>query len=126
MQKPNSFNDALKLAFDFEKLRSVRGKKETVAICGFCKGPHEEHSCKVGEEMREVWRHSKQKEWSYKVAKDLVRSFSMGESSHQGKFKTDGEKGCEAVVGSVKKNQCQWPMHQTSMLEEKTSEKQQP
>jgi len=58
MQKPTSLNDALRLAFDFEHVRRVSGKKEIVSTCGFCEGPHEESSCGVREEMRELWRQS--------------------------------------------------------------------
>ncbi|KAJ1415778.1 Retrotransposon gag domain [Sesbania bispinosa] len=108
MQKPNSLNDALKLAFGFEQLRSIRRKKEMVPTCGFCEGPHEENNCKVRERMRELRRQSEQKEGSdHKAAKDFVRSFSMGGSSGQGKIETD-----EGVVGSLKKNQCQCTKHQ--------------
>ncbi|TKY66771.1 14-3-3 protein epsilon [Spatholobus suberectus] len=112
MQKPNSLNDALRLAFGFQQLRSVRGKKGVVPTCGFCEGPHEERGCKVRKGMREVWRQSKQKEWSDGVAKDLVGSCSVGDSSGQGRVEMDeGGKGSEAIVGSVKKKQCQCSKH---------------
>ncbi|RHN61829.1 putative retrotransposon gag domain-containing protein [Medicago truncatula] len=73
MQKPTSLNDALRLTFDFEYVRRISGKKEIVSTCGFCEGPHEESSCGVREETRELWRQSGKKEGSDKVAKDLFR-----------------------------------------------------
>ena len=102
MQKPTSLNDALRLAFDFEHVRRIRGKKENVSTCGFCEGPHEEISCGVREEMRELWRQSGKKEGSDKASKDHFRSFSIGESSGLGKIgMNEDEKGGETVVGGV-------------------------
>lgn len=88
MQKPNLLNDALRLAFEFEQLRSVRGKKVVGPTC-------------------EVWRQEKEKEWSKGIAKGLV-----GDSSSQGRVEIDeGGKRGEAMVGSVKKKQCQCSKH---------------
>lgn len=115
IQKPNSLNEALKLAFGFEKVRSISGKKEMVVTCGFCEGMHEEDNCGVREGMRELWRKGvKNEESDHKESKDLVRLFSIGESSGQGKIKIiEGGKGEETVVGgSMSKNQCQCTRHQ--------------
>lgn len=54
-----------RLAFEFEQLRSVRGKKVVGPTC-------------------EVWRQGKVKEWSKGVAKGLV-----GDSSSQGRVEID-------------------------------------
>ncbi|PNY01662.1 hypothetical protein L195_g024963 [Trifolium pratense] len=114
MQKPKSLIDALRLAFDFEHVRRIRGKKEMVSTCGFCEGPHEESICGVSEGMKELWRQSGKKEGSdNRAAKDLFRSFSMGESSGLGKIEmNEGEKVGESVVGgSMKKDVCQCTKH---------------
>ncbi|GAU22579.1 hypothetical protein TSUD_93470 [Trifolium subterraneum] len=114
MQKPKSLNDALRLAFDFEHVRRIGGKKEMVSTCGFCEGPHEESICGVREGMKELWRQSGNKEGSdNRAAKDLFRSFSMEESSGKGKIEmNEGEKVGESVVGrSMKKDLCQCTKH---------------
>jgi hypothetical protein len=114
MQKPISLNDALKLAFDFEHVRRISGKKEMVSTCGFCEGPHEESICGVRERMKELWGQGGKKEGSdNRATKDLFRSFSMGESSGMGKIEmNEGEKVGESVVGgSMKKDLCQCTKH---------------
>lgn len=93
-QKPDSLNEALRLAFGFEQVKSIRPVSKKVLKCGFCDGGHEESSCEVKERMRELWiRKRKEKEevgfWakstmvrgSDETGKELVRSVSIGASS---------------------------------------------
>ena len=78
MQKPGSLNDALKLAFEFEKVWRVRGKEGVGPTC----------------EVRDV------------LGKDLiVGSCSVGEIS-SGQERVEDAKGSEGLVRSVKKKQC--------------------
>lgn len=105
IQKPNSLNDALRLAFRFEEMRSIRDTKQKVGeICGFCEGSHEERECEVRERMKELWRQSKERE-----GKDSVRSISVGERSVNGKVDEADEDN-----SMKKKSQCQCSKHQCS------------
>lgn len=104
LQKPNSLNDALRLAFSYEQMRSIRStKQKMVENCGFCEGMHEERECEVREGMKVLWRQSKEKQGN-EEGKDLLRSISMGGRSEQRK----------AEEGDVKKNQCKCIKHQCS------------
>ncbi|RDX60397.1 hypothetical protein CR513_61462, partial [Mucuna pruriens] len=96
VQKPNSLNDALRLAFGFERLRSVRRKEGMGPTCGFCEGPHEERGCKVRNGMREVWRQGKEKEWSDEFAKGLI----VGDGSGRGRVQMDegGKEGEDMLL----------------------------
>ncbi|KAK4286087.1 hypothetical protein QN277_002695 [Acacia crassicarpa] len=103
LQKPNSLNDALRLAFSYEEMRSIRSRKELVECCGFCEGMHEERECQVREAMRGLWRESQERE----KEKDFVRSISMGPRS-------DDHEKVEEASTKKKKNQCQCIKHQCS------------
>ncbi|WCJ24198.1 hypothetical protein M5689_006176 [Euphorbia peplus] len=55
-RRADSLNEALSLAFSYEKMkRSKKGLK-----CGFCGGLHDEKGCKVKERMRELFRKKKE------------------------------------------------------------------
>lgn len=119
-QKPSSLNEALRLAFGFEEVRSVRssGKKRYLQ-CGFCEGPHEEQVCEVRERMRQLWK-SREKRKAVDVvesdgheaaAAELVRSVS-GIARNEVEVEKDGG---EEMVGLKKKSQCQCWKHQCGM-----------
>ena len=108
--KPNSLNEALRLAFEFEQVQSIRPVRKRAALkCGFCDGVHEElGDCEVRESMRELWRKNKEEEinWSDddEVGKAFVRSVSIGAG------KNGGDDGKEE--GGKKKSRCQCWKHQ--------------
>ncbi|KAI4333853.1 hypothetical protein L6164_018611 [Bauhinia variegata] len=116
LQKPNSLNDTLRLAFSFEQLRSIRETEQNVQICGFCEGKHEEQDCAVRQGMEELCRQSKEKQQSESdvATKELVRSISMGtRCTVKGKIGGDEEeKGIESMAGNLKKSQCQCWKHE--------------
>ncbi|KAF7822923.1 putative retrotransposon gag domain-containing protein [Senna tora] len=121
LQKPSSLNDALRLAFSYEQMRSIRmGKKgKVVEKCGFCEGSHEERECEVKEGMKVLWKQSKEKQGNEEEVKEFVRSKSMGgrRSVHDGKVEEgDGE-------NEVKTNQCKCIKHQCSMKKLMRNEK---
>ncbi|GLT37402.1 hypothetical protein SLA2020_117200 [Shorea laevis] len=85
-QKPNSLVEALKLAFAFEQVKSVKESRQKNLIkCGFCEGQHEESDCEAMKKMRALW-------WTK----------GGGKSS-------DVPEGEEAATGGKKKRQCQCP-----------------
>jgi hypothetical protein len=119
--KPDSLNEALRLAFEFEQVKSIRPVRKRVLKCGFCDGVHEESGCEVRERMRELWRKSKEEEeedvvslaksnWSDQdeVGKALLRSVSIG----VGKSEGDDRKEEEGFMDGKKKSQCQCWKHQ--------------
>ncbi|KAJ7948437.1 Retrotransposon gag protein [Quillaja saponaria] len=111
LQKPNSLNEALKLAFSFEQVRSIRVVEQRVLNCGFCEGKHEEQDCEVRQRMRELWIQSKEKQGSGRkeMGREFVRSVSMGGSS----VGETSERQNGGVSGlNVKKSQCQCLKHQ--------------
>ncbi|KAH0983123.1 hypothetical protein GBA52_010300 [Prunus armeniaca] len=102
-EKPSSLNDALRLAFGFEKVKSVRAAtaaKEKAVECGFCGGGHEEKGCEVRERMRKLWVKSKEE--------GLVRMVSVvGKREEEGvEREEEGE-----LVDLKKKGQCQCWKH---------------
>lgn len=57
LKKPDSLVEALKLAFAFEQVKSVKESRQKNLIkCGFCEGRHEESDCEVMKRMRALWR----------------------------------------------------------------------
>ncbi|KAF5202463.1 hypothetical protein FRX31_007953 [Thalictrum thalictroides] len=97
-QKPETLDEALKLALQWEEtksIRALRNKKYIVINCGFCDGPHEERVCEIREKMRELWFKIREKQLREKttstsspesdkdvgVKKDLVRTGSIATSN---------------------------------------------
>ena len=119
-QKPDSLHEALRLAFGFEQVKSIRAVRKELK-CGFCDGMHEERDCEVRERMRKLWRESKEKEEAVVLAdstrsddelgKELMRSVSIGASSSVGK----NNEGEEAGFMDGKKNQFQYGKYQRWM-----------
>ena len=114
-QKPSSLNEALRLAFGWEKVQSIRGGREKE--CGFCSGGHEEEGCEIRERMRGLWVKSKKqtRDYSGRIVNDedgeeFERRVSVGgESRNVGKNEEEGEEG---MMGWKKKSQCQCGKHQ--------------
>ncbi|GMN68852.1 hypothetical protein TIFTF001_037899 [Ficus carica] len=120
-QKPCSLNEALRLAFCFEQVKSVRGVRRNAAEkCGFCEGLHEERACEVRGRMRELWLRSKDEGKGMLVGlernlsgksegvKELGKSVSIGKNSGVEDGKEEGELG----LGLKKRSQCQCGKHQ--------------
>lgn len=107
-QKPSSLNEALRLAFGFEQVKSVRGDRKVVK-CGFCDGLHEERECEVRERMKELWLKSKEENRKLGgMVKEFARSVSMA-TNNAVEMDEEGE-----LEGLKKKNQrqCQCGKHQ--------------
>lgn len=108
--KPESLNEALRVAFEFEQVKSIRPVRKGALKCGFCDGGHEERGCEVRERMRELWRKSKEDEEAEEEAA-LVRSVSIGGGKSGGG--DDGKEEEEGgFMGGKKKSQCQCWKHQ--------------
>ncbi|PKA64452.1 hypothetical protein AXF42_Ash007197 [Apostasia shenzhenica] len=64
-QRPETLEEALSLAMDWEAAqgaRAARRREAAVALeakCGFCEGGHEEKDCEARREMREEWMRRK-------------------------------------------------------------------
>lgn len=112
-QKPSTLNEALRLAFGFEQVKSFRGFSKKKAVkCGFCDGLHEERECEVRERMREFWLKSEEenRKSGGEMGKEFARSVSTATSSGVVGMNEDHD----ALEGSLKKNQrkCQCGKHQ--------------
>ncbi|KAG6604769.1 hypothetical protein SDJN03_02086, partial [Cucurbita argyrosperma subsp. sororia] len=116
-QKPDSLNEALRLAFGLEQVTVIRtsGGKRFLR-CGFCEGRHEELVCEVRERMRRLWK-SREKKNGGDMAEseghntaELVRSVSAISRNEAEVGKDGGE-----MVGLKKKGQCQCWKHQCGM-----------
>lgn len=113
-QKPSSLNEALRLAFGWEKVRSIRGGGETA--CGFCSGRHEEKGCEIRERMRRLWLQSKQQQTGDLPARIENKGEDDGEElagrvSVGGLTDDRNNEGEERMAG-FKKSQCQCWKHQ--------------
>ncbi|EEF44287.1 conserved hypothetical protein [Ricinus communis] len=97
--KPNSLNEALRLAFSFEQVKSIRGTKQKVVKCGFCEGSHEENCCVVREKMRELFRNSKKK---MMIPKEASERSEAGNEMAENKDGKEGEEEEEVDVGDDK------------------------
>ena len=119
-QKPSSLNEALRMAFEWEKVENIRGGRERE--CGFCSGGgHEEKGCEIRERMKGLWVKSKKltREYSGRIGngedgEEFKRWVSAGGEStcEGGKINEEEEVGeGEAMAGSdlkkKKKSQCQ-------------------
>lgn len=122
-QKPNCLNEAMRLAFSYEQVKSVRdGRKKLVVKCGFCDGLHEEKSCDIKERMREMWLNGQmekelmiQKSGNSEAEKDgleLERSASMCNKSNEVREEGGKEKDREVVRLKRNKSICQCEKHQ--------------
>ena len=83
-QRPDSLEDAFRLALSWEQAKRTRKEKvEREVKCGFCEGMHEEDSCDVRRGMRELWLRSKERAQRFRVvapgSPGGLRSFSMSE-----------------------------------------------
>lgn len=117
LQKPESLNDALRMAFSYEEMRSIRRKKEGVdyECCGFCEGMHEERECEVREAMRALWRDCQEKQKGSMGEKDFVRLISMGgRSDHDERVEEEASTNVGLTNDYKKKNQCKCLKHQCS------------
>ncbi|KAJ8753395.1 hypothetical protein K2173_019794 [Erythroxylum novogranatense] len=113
-QKPSSLDEALKLAFSFEQIRSVRDVRRRVVACGFCEGPHEEESCKFREKMRDLWRESKKRQQrsSFSELISNGRSELSMERTEKKEVDIDANEEEGALSWKKKKSQCQCGKHQ--------------
>ncbi|KAI3439895.1 14_3_3 domain-containing protein [Psidium guajava] len=106
-QRPESLDDVLRLAFEYEQVKGVKGLSvDGAGECGFCGGPHGENGCEVRERMRGLWLESKER----KMRVGLVKESERGGGDH-------GEDvGRSVSIGStsLRKSQCQCWKHQCS------------
>ncbi|XWS44560.1 hypothetical protein CRYUN_Cryun15aG0056800 [Craigia yunnanensis] len=118
--KPESLGEALRLAFAFEQVKSIKFSRKKDLKCEFCGGSsHQEKNCGVRERMKELWRNTKDdRQWmdcSEKNQSDeAVNKESGGEGSVVGKI--EGENNGEGDEGEMssgkKKSRCQCWKHQ--------------
>ncbi|EXB78111.1 hypothetical protein L484_004813 [Morus notabilis] len=130
-QKPGSLNKALRLAFCFEQVKSIRNVRRNASVkCGFCGGLHEERGCEVRERMRELWLKSNKDDGLGKGmlernlieksegVKELGRSVSMATSrstcvvGKNDQVEEDGKEEEDELGSKKKRSQCQCGKHQ--------------
>lgn len=121
LQKPSSLNEALRLAFGFEQVRTVSTSgKRGFLRCGFCEGPHEELVCEVRERMRQLWKSREKKNTVDVVQSDgreaaMATAELMRSSSAISRNESEVENDGGEMVGLKKKSQCQCWKHQCGM-----------
>ncbi|XAR49548.1 hypothetical protein NMG60_11032789 [Bertholletia excelsa] len=98
-QRPNSLDDALRLAFIWERVRGTKMATRREVKCGFCEGVHEEKDCEVRERMKGLWVKSKEKQ--------LQLPFKGCSNSEEAEEEKE-----DSGSGGQKKSQCQCSKHQ--------------
>ncbi|KAI6697242.1 hypothetical protein NL676_017361 [Syzygium grande] len=113
-QRPESLDDALRLAFGYEQVKGV--KKGSAdggdGECGFCGGPHGESGCEVRERMRGLWLEGKEKKMRVGLVKESDSDGDGDGGGDQGE-----EVGRSVSIGAIslrKSSQCQCWKHQCS------------
>ncbi|KAL3754734.1 hypothetical protein ACJRO7_001921 [Eucalyptus globulus] len=112
-QRPESLDDALRLAIGYEQVKGVKGPGPGPGgECGFCGGPHEEQEggCEVRERMRALWLESKEKAMGVGLVKERE---SESESGAGDRSEAAGGSASFGAI-SLRRSLCQCWKHQCS------------
>ncbi|PKU59282.1 hypothetical protein MA16_Dca028038 [Dendrobium catenatum] len=102
-RKPETLQEAVRLAMDWEGARTVRKGGEV--RCGFCEGMHGEKDCEVRRTMREEWMRRRGRGEERKITVERKEEEEvLGEEERLGRV---------VSIGSIgRRSQCQCSKHQ--------------